>query len=208
MFFSNERILVVESNMNQISERTTAGTVLKRHNIYQQPLNIFKSAEGGMLVVCRNRIVDFDKDWNQRGTEYTRPNFDIMTGVRLPKGDVLCLTNSFQGTNCVRLDSKLKETTTNYTFGRVQNLQAMDVVDDQKILVCEFDRVAEYDLKTGKQTWKHECNAPSSCQRLANGNTLITLLNANQVIEVDPSGETVWDYQAKDGLRVGRARRR
>ena len=45
---------------------------------------------------------------------------------------------------------------------------------------------------------------PESCQRLPNGNTLICLLNQNQVIEVDPSGEIVWDYQAKDGLQVGR----
>jgi len=84
----------------------------------------------------------------------------------------------------------------------------MDVLDDEKILVCEFDKVAEYDLKTAKMTWHHSCVAPSSCQRLHNGNTLITLLNANQAIEVDPSGEVVWEYAAKDGLRVGRARRR
>jgi hypothetical protein len=33
-------------------------------------------------------------------------------------------------------------------------------------------------------------------------------MNRNQLIEVDPSGEIVWDYQAKDGLKVGRAYRR
>lgn len=207
MFFSNDRILVVESNMNQVSERSSNGTIQKKHNIYQQPLNIQKSSEGGMLVVCRNRLVDLDKDWNQR-SEYPRPNFDVMTGLRLPKGDILCITNSFQGANCIRLDSKLKETNKTYTLGRIQYNQSMDVVDDEKILVCELDRVAEYDLKTGNQTWKYDCTAPSCCQRLTNGNTLITLLNSNQVIEIDPSGETVWDYQAKEGLRVGRARRR
>jgi len=73
------------------------------------------------------------------------------------------------------------------------------------------DRVAEYDLKTGKLVWKHDCppnSAPTSCQRLPNGNTLICLMNTNQLIEVDPSGEVVWDYQAKDGLKVSRAYRR
>jgi hypothetical protein len=208
LYLSNDKILVVESNMHQISERTSAGAIRKRHNVLQQPLNITKSSDGGVLVFCRNRIVDFDKDWTQRGPEHPRPNFDVMTGIRLPQGDVLCVTNAFQGVNCVRLDSKLKETNTTYTFGRIQNYQSMDAVGDEKILVCEHDRVAEYDLKTGKQTWKHECSNPTSCQRLVNGNTLIALLNANLLIEVDPSGETVWEYAAKDGLRVGRARRR
>ena len=89
----------------------------------------------------------------------------------------------------------------------------MHAFAEDKVLVCEFDKVAEYDLKTGKQTWKHNTpanspNSAQSCQRLPNGNTLIALLNQNQVIEVDPSGEIVWEYAAKDGLRVGRAYRR
>ena len=160
-----------------------------------------------MLVVCRNRIIELDKDWKEV-LSYTRQPFDIVAGVRLPKGDVLFVTNAFQGANCIRLDNKLKETAKTNTFGRIQSNQTMDATDDEKILVCEFDRVAEYDLKTGKQIWKYECNNPCSCQRLINGNTLITLVNTNQVIEVDPSGEIVWEYQAKEGLRVSRARRR
>jgi outer membrane protein assembly factor BamB len=211
MRLPRDRILLVESNNNQITERTLSGAIQTSHMIYQQPLNIQKAADDGMLVVCRNRIVEFDKDWNQRaGVEYQRNTFDIISGLKLPNGDVLCVINAYQGANCIRLDSKLKETNKTYTFGRVQNPHVMEVVGDEKILVCELDRVAEYDLKTGKQTWKHECAAPTSCQRLKNGNTLISVLNnaSQQLIEVDPTGEVVWDYSAKDGLRVGRAIRR
>ena len=107
-----------------------------------------------------------------------------------------------------------------FTFGYVFQHQTMDVVGEDRVLVCErenkvngqyTDRVAEYEWKTGKQTWKHDCpqnSSPSSAQRLPNGNTLISLMNTNQLIEVDPSGEVVWDYQSKDGLKVGRAYRR
>ena len=87
----------------------------------------------------------------------------------------------------------------------------MDVVGEDRVLVCEWSMVAAYDVKTGKQTWKHDCVRPSSCQRLPNGNTLISLVNANpsgQVIEVDPSGEVVREFQGRDGLRAGRAYRR
>jgi hypothetical protein len=208
LVLSNDRVIIVELNMSRIIERSPNGTAQINRFIQQQPLNIQKTPEGGMLVVCRNRIIELDKDWKEI-LSYTRQPFDIVAGVRLPKGDVLFVTNAFQGANCIKLDNKLKETAKTYTFGRIQSNQIiMDAIDDDKLLVCEFDRVAEYDLKTGKQTWKHECNNPCSCQRLINGNTLITLVNTNQVIEVDPSGEIVWEYQAKEGLKVSRARRR
>lgn len=203
-------VYVVESNNNIVSLRTTTGTVLRSQNVFQQPLNLDLLPDGGLVVICRNNIFEFDKDFKQRWM-YQRPNYDIMAGCRLPNGETLFVTNMFQGNNGFRLDDKGKElgdASKRYTFGRIQNLHTMHVLGDEKVLLCEFDKVAEYDLKTGKQIWKHSCNAPSSCQRLPNGNTLITLLNQNQVIEVDPSGEVVWDYQAKDGLRVGRAYRR
>jgi outer membrane protein assembly factor BamB len=203
---SNDLIFVVEMNSSRITERTSTGTLVNSH-LFQQPLNIQRTPEGGMLVVCRHQIVEVDKDWN-KVRDYPRQAYDLMSAFRLPKGDILFITNAIQGPNCIRLDNKLKETGKTYTFGRIQNTQSMDAIDDDTILVCESDRVAEYDLKTGKQTWKHECNSPTSCQRLMNGNTLISLPNTIQVIEVDPSGEVVWDYQAKDMLKVGRARRR
>jgi hypothetical protein len=205
LFMSNDRLLVVELISNRITERSTSGNVLSTHP-FQQPLGIQKTPEGGVLVVCRHQIVEFDKDWKEV-RNYSRQTFDLLSAIKLPKGDVLFVTNAFQGPNCTRLDSKLKDTGKTYTFGRIPNPESMDAFDD-KLLVCEFDRVAEYDLTTGKQTWKYECNSPISCQRLVNGNTLISLPNKNQVIEVDPSGEVVWDYQAKEGLRVGRVHRR
>ena len=45
-------------------------------------------------------------------------------------------------------------------------------------------------------------------QRLPSGNTLIASLMQNRVVEVDPSGEIVWEYRAKDGLAVSKAYRR
>jgi outer membrane protein assembly factor BamB len=80
------------------------------------------------------------------------------------------------------------------------------------VLVCEYNRVAEYNLKTGKLVWSYNCNNPNSAQRLPNGNTLITLMNDQpngRIIELAPDGEIVWEYQSKDpGLRPVRAWRR
>jgi outer membrane protein assembly factor BamB len=110
----------------------------------------------------------------------------------------------------LRLDAKLKPTGKTYTFGQVFNMQTFDAPGDERVVICESNRVAEYDLKTGKQVWKFDCANPTSCQRLVNGNTLICLManSRGRLIEVDPSGEVVWEYETKDNLRPGRAFRR
>ncbi|MBA4188977.1 MAG: hypothetical protein C0467_13350 [Planctomycetaceae bacterium] len=220
----NGNIWVVESNNNQVTERDATGKVLNRRNAFQQPLNIDLLPDGGMLVVCRNNIIQWDKDGKQIWA-FARP-YDIMAGCRLPNGETLFITNLYQGpgnpggANSFRLDGKGADTKKNLTFAWIMQIQSIGIVGEDKVLISErdnknpaqpADRIAEYDLKTGKQTWKYDCpreSGPTSAQRLANGNTLICLMNRNQLIEVDPSGEIVWEYQAKDGLRVGRGYRR
>jgi hypothetical protein len=220
-------VFVLESNVNVVSERTTAGAIIDRRTVTQQPLSIDLLPDGGQLIVCRNNIYEFDKGGKPVWT-HPRNNYDVMAGRRLPNGETVIVTNAYQNPNgqrvpnCFRIDAKGQDAKKNLTFNWIKQLQTMDVVGEDHLLLCEcenkpegqLDRVAEYDLKTGKQTWKYDCppnSGPTCCQRLPNGNTLITLLNVGQgghVIEVDPSGEIVWDYQAKDGLRAARAYRR
>lgn len=205
----NDRLLIAEMTLNQINERSLSGNVLSRRTIVQ-PMIVQKTAEDGFMVFSRGQVHEYDKNWNSLQS-YRRPTNDILSGTRLPGGDVVLVTsnNQGQGPNCFRLDSKLKETKS-YTLGAMQIHHWMDAIDDDHILVCEFDRVAEYDLKTGKQTWSYMCNMPTSCQRLVNGNTLIALINSNeqQIREVDPNGEIVWDYKAAENNHVSRARQR
>jgi outer membrane protein assembly factor BamB len=77
------------------------------------------------------------------------------------------------------------------------------------VVVAETNRVAEYDLKTGKDVWKYDVQTPTCVQRLANGNTLIaTTINPRRVMEVDPAGEVVWEHRSTDGFAIIRAYRR
>src|SRR5581483_11281884 len=139
------RVFVVESNNNQVTQRSTStGAILKTQNVYQQPLNIDLLPDGGYVVVCRNDIFEFNKDGGQNWM-YPRNNFDIMAGHRLPNGEILVITSAFQGQNAFHLDAKGKEMADagkKHTFGRVQNLQAMDVIGEDKVLLCEHDKVA------------------------------------------------------------------
>jgi outer membrane protein assembly factor BamB len=206
----NGNIWVVEMNTSQVREFSPEGKPLNTRGANYQPMNIDLTADGGMIVVCRNQIIHWDKDGKQVWAHQWQ-NQDIVTGRRMPGGETIFVTvQQVQGGNAHRVTEKGQDAKKSHQLGRVQQPQSMDVIGEDRVLVCEFNRVAEYDLKTGKEVWKHDCqpNSAQSCQRLPNGNTLISLLNQNQVIEVDPSGEVVWEYAAKDGLRVGRAYRR
>jgi len=65
-----------------------------------------------------------------------------------------------------------------------------------------WSRVVEIDPKTNKIVWEHKEDPPFSffsgnqggCQRLANGNTLITESLSGRIFEVNKSGEKAWEY--------------
>ena len=58
------------------------------------------------------------------------------------------------------------------------------------------DKVVEYDTN-GKEIWSVAAHIPWDAVRLHNGNTLITSHDA-YVREVNPKGETVWEFTQKD----------
>jgi hypothetical protein len=210
---ANGNYLIAEQNGNRITERDSTGKIVKTTNV-SQPLSIDLLSDGGMVVVCRNQVVQFDKEMKQTWT-FQRQQYDIMGGRRLPGGDVIFVTNTFQGANCYRLGAKDgKEVGKALTLGRMQQFQSIDATGDDKIMVCEFNRVIEYDIKDkekAKELWKHDVNNPTSCQRLPNGNTLIAIINHapnGKVLEIDTNGDVVWEYESKDGLRSARAYRR
>jgi PQQ-like domain len=58
------------------------------------------------------------------------------------------------------------------------------------------DKVVEYDA-TGKEIWSVAVPVPWDAVRLANGNTLVSSHNSF-VREVNPQGETVWEFSQQD----------
>ena len=58
------------------------------------------------------------------------------------------------------------------------------------------NKVSEYDAD-GKEIWSVAVRAPWAAVRLNNGNTLVTS-NAGFVHEINPQGETVWEFSQKD----------
>ena len=62
--------------------------------------------------------------------------------------------------------------------------------------------VIEFDPLTGAELWVHRPDGEQrffssgcgTCQRLPNGNTLITVSNSGRAFEVTPAGERVWEW--------------
>ncbi|NBO91556.1 MAG: hypothetical protein EBV06_04475 [Planctomycetia bacterium] len=75
-----------------------------------------------------------------------------------------------------------------------------------RVLVAEHNagRVTERDSK-GDIVWEHRVSSPLSAQRLPNGNTFIATREG--LIEVNPKGVTVWEYNRPSGEQIMRARR-
>jgi hypothetical protein len=58
-------------------------------------------------------------------------------------------------------------------------------------------KVVEYD-KDFKEIWSYPTKAPWAALRLKNGNTLITDEAQSLTREVNPKGETVWEFKTTD----------
>ena len=202
----NDKVLVIEMNYSRVTERDLSGKILNQRNIVQ-PLVADPLADDALLVIGRSQVIEYDKTGGSTWT-YNRNNGDVFSGRRMPNGDVLLVTSAPQGPNVFRIDAKGKDTGKTYTVGRVSSLHTMDLVGDDNILVCESTQVAEYELKSGKQVWKHSIPLASAAQRLPNGNTLITAVNQNRVVEVTPDGNEVWEMTGRENLRISRAYRR
>lgn len=103
--------------------------------------------------------------------------------------------------------------------GKLQRPHNPSLLDNGNILVYDngplrgYTRVLEIDPRSGEIVWQYTgepetsfySHTKGSCQRLRNGNTLITNSNSGQVFEVDPDGVYVWEYvnpETMDGSRA------
>jgi len=78
----------------------------------------------------------------------------------------------------------------------------------------EFSRIVELNPITRKIEWEYKSNPPKkffsgtrgACQRLPNGNTLITESDHGHVFEITRAGEIVWEFWSKIWKKHGKRR--
>ena len=86
---------------------------------------------------------------------------------------------------------------------------SLDGLPNGRLLVCEHDnnKVVEYD-RDGKKVWSVNVERPTTATRLTNGHTLVASQDHSRYVELDRAGRVLEQWEAKDGSRPYRVRRR
>lgn len=145
-----------------------------------------------------NKVVEVDMD----GKEIWSQDFKAAWNVQgLPNGHRL--VSSYSGQKVVEFDVQGNEA---WKLDQVpHSIMGLHRLDNGNTLVGSGSKVMEY-RNDGTVIWEATMNGRvSECQRLPNGNTVISLFDKNSVVEVDPQAKTVWSINTgKNPMSVHR----
>jgi hypothetical protein len=139
------------------------------------------------------------------------------------EGDVLISIRNLD--LIVILDVEKEEFVWKWGPGIIDDQHDAKMLDNDNILLFDngykrgYSRIIELNALTGEIVWEYKAKKPEdffsprrgSCQRLPNGNTLITESDRGRIFEVTYSGETVWEFynpEVKEETRERKAFRK
>ncbi|MFL5329867.1 MAG: HEAT repeat domain-containing protein [Gemmataceae bacterium] len=185
-----------QNPQGQVSLRDFKGKVIWQSPI-QYPMSLQALPHGHILVAARNQVIELDEKYKTVFTWQREQAYDILTAAKQRNGDYVVLTNS----ECIRIRTDRKTPSFPIAPGSSNSAFAgMDVLSNGRILLTQPVGVAEFDTD-GHRGWALQKPAqPTSVQRLANGNTLVTAPNERSVLEFDSRGEKVWEYHPDAGI--------
>lgn len=204
-----DRILVAEYQAQRITERNQRGEILWEEKVEAGsqggPLVGQRLPNGNTFIATASEIYEVNRNHKVVFSHSFPINEQVMKAVKLPRGDMVCLTTMLR---VVRLDASGRELNS-FPVGLGQRLHGgrIDVLPNGHVLVPHNaeNKVAEYD-SNGTEVWKVTIQEPVAAARLANGNTLVTTMSQNRAVEFDRDGNEVWQYRTN--TRVTRALRR
>lgn len=197
------RLLVAEYYARRVTERDFKGEVLKNFSVVM-PVACQRLPNGHTFVASRRQLVIFNREGIDVFTWFPQ-NLSIITAQRLRNGQMAVVSS---GGLCQLLDPQGRELKSFQMNGTIYTLGGnIEVLPNGRVLAPLYDLsvVVEFDW-AGNKLWSANVSRPTSVTRLSNGNTLVTCMFDNQVVEINANGKEVWSYQT-DG-RPMRARRR
>ena len=141
------------------------------------------------------------REWTHGNTVFETPNGDILTSFRSQSSTFI-------------IDKKTGDVKWMWGRGEITHQHDPSMLDNGNILIFDngnhrqdgsglsYSRVVEVNPKTNKIEWEYKDDPPGdfytsimgSCQRLPNGNTLISETDMSRVFEVTRDSEIVWEY--------------
>jgi len=212
----DDRVIIAEYSQNgtgMVGLRDFRGNLMWSKPA-AQPIGLQALPRGGVLVVQRNLISEYDGA-QAMVFQYQRDRFDLVAAAKDRNDEYVFITNSGPaGSQCVRIDRQRKELKSfplNVGAGPGRLFMAgLEIQPNGRILVSHSGGFTEYDPDGGNRarTTIREASQLSSIQRLVNGNTLLAGFDHRRVAEVDRQGKIVWDYSSAEKGVPRKARRR
>jgi hypothetical protein len=207
-FLPNGKLEYFESNYSRMTEvDLKTGARTQKQLPASQPLSMQRLDNGHLLVATRNAVMEYDAAMKQVSA-WGRNNGDVLYAGKRRSGPVVVLVQN--SPNLLRLDDKFKELPDPVKTGQPTYQAKMELLPNDRVLITEQEKVAEYDLKQKdpKPVWQFAVQNCTCVQRLPNGSTLIVDSNSRTVKEVAEDKTTLWQYTAPDSQQVMRAYRR
>jgi len=204
------RVVIAEQNNNRVSERdTTKNGQEIWGTTFQQPVGLQKLANGNLVVVGRQQLMEWDRN-RKAITTITRNQYDIVAGLKMRNGEFAVYTTQGQ---IVTYDKDGKQLATMAAGRPYSSYATMQLLPNNNLLVSQQQRVAEIDLVKKESKAVLTYNFPTSAFRLPNGNILVANMNNYQVTEMEPkTNKVVWelkpDNNANNFYRAWRAKKR
>jgi len=144
--------------------------------------------------------LEFRCEWTHMNTCTILPNEDILASFR--QINLICIIDKKTGDIKWRWGQEELAHPHEPTMLDNGNILVFDNGAHRRFSKFNYSRILEVNPKTNKIEWEYKSDPPfaffssccGGCQRLPNGNTLITETETGRIFEVTYNGETVWEY--------------
>jgi hypothetical protein len=153
-----------------------------------QPFAVQRLRNGNTFIAGRQTLLELDRA-GKEVYHVQRLNETVLAARRLNEGAAFV---TYQGTY-VRLDAAGKEAKTfRVPFNPNSGASGAEVCPGDRVIISvqNLNKVTEYDAD-GKTVWEATVQQPGMPTRLANGHTLVPILNTNKYVELDRAGKVV-----------------
>jgi HEAT repeat protein len=199
------RVLIAEYSGMRVTERDLHGKVLwEKAGLHGRATNVQRLVNGNTVISSDQEVTEVDHGGKNVFSKNFRGQFNIVAAYKARNGEYVVLTG--QGT-CLRVDGTGKELRS-FNAGRDGSwTSGLDLTSDGRILITQpnTNRVQLFDPE-GKGLWEAAAPAAVTATWLPNGHVLTASYNNNSAVELDRTGNTVWQF--KSTSHIYRARRR
>ena len=183
----NGNVLIVDQSGNRVSMRDRQGKEIWSRGC-NNAFGCQRLRNGNIFIMGRQQMQEIDPN-GKEVFSYNHNNDWLIGGRKFPDGHIAYLTQ--QG-EYIRLDATGKRVKNFQIPMQWQNgVMGADMLPGDRVVVSlSIGKVAEY-ADGGKLVWEANVVNPGFPLRLPNGNTLVSPMNQNTLLELNRNGKVV-----------------